>query len=164
MTIKAIKGLGTAFLKRARAKAAEKMKKIDKKDTARFQGVYKKHMRALRAVNKSAVRERDKKVKEIKSRITKGKSKEDQREILAAEEKLGKSLLRTPKDKLKMYDDLPDIRQRFRGAPGPQRKVTRGIKNYMRRAGALAEDREKRFKQKGYKEPTKYKQRKFRPN
>ena len=49
------------------------------------------------------------------------------------------------KDKVKMYDDFPDIRQRFRGAPGPQRKITRGIKNYMRRAEALQKDRLKRL-------------------
>ncbi len=44
-----------------------------------------------------------------------------------------------------MYDDFPDIRQRFRGAPGGQRKLTKGIKNYMRRAEVLQKDRLKRY-------------------
>ena len=52
MTIKAIKGIGKAFLKASRAKAAEKMKKLDKRDIARFQGVYKKHVKELRRVTR----------------------------------------------------------------------------------------------------------------
>ena len=143
MGISAIKGLGKAFLKASREKAAEKMKKLDKRDTARFQGVYKKHVKAAKAVNKPAVDEYNKKVKEIKSRITKGESKEDQRDLQSAADKLNNKILK--KDKVKMYDDLPDIRQRFRGAPGHQRKLTKGIKNYMRRAEVLQKDRLKRY-------------------
>ena len=47
MAISAIKGLGKAFIKRSRAKAAEKMKKLNKRDTLRFQGVYKKHRKKM---------------------------------------------------------------------------------------------------------------------
>ena len=143
MGISAIKGLGKAFLKASRAKAAEKMKKLDRRDTARFQGVYKKHVKAAKAVNKPAVDEYNKKVKEIKSRITKGESKEDQRDLQSAADKLNNKILK--KDKIKMYDDFPDIRQRFRGAPGRQRKLTKGVKNYMRRAEILQKDRLKRY-------------------
>ena len=67
------------------------------------------------------------------------------RDILEAGEKLGRSLIRKPKDKVKMYDDLPDIRQRFRGAPGKQRKLVKGEKNWMRRADILQKDRLKKY-------------------
>ena len=143
MAISAIKGLGKAFIKRSRAKAAEKMKKLNKRDTARFQGVYKKHRKMLERLNKPAKDELDKTLKSIKGRITKGKSKDDQRDMMKAYDRYNSKVMR--KDKVKMYDDLPDIRQRFRGAPGPQRKITRGMKNYMRRAEALQKDRLKRL-------------------
>ena len=132
MAISAIKGLGKAFIKRSRAKAAEKMKKLNKRDTLRFQGVYKKHRKMLERLNKPAKDELDKTLKSIKGRITKGKSKDDMKDMMKAYDRYNSKVMR--KDKVKMYDDLPDIRQRFRGAPGPQRKITRGMKNYMRRA------------------------------
>ena len=141
--IKAIKGLGKAFIKRSRAKAAEKMKKLNKRDTLRFQGVYKKHRKMLERLNKPAKDELDKTLKSIKGRITKGKSKDDMKDMMKAYDRYNSKVMR--KDKVKMYDDLPDIRQRFRGAPGPQRKITRGMKNYMRRAEALQKDRLKRL-------------------
>ena len=131
--------------KAARAKGEIKLKKLNKKDEARFQGVYSKHMKALKAVNKPAVKAHAKRMDEIKSRVTKGKSKEDMRDILAAGEKLGRTLIRKPKDRVKMYDDLPDIRQRFRGAPGKQRKLVKGEKNWMRRADILQKDRLKKY-------------------
>ena len=143
MTIKAIKGIGKAFLKASRAKAAEKMKKLNKRDEMKFQGVYKKHRKMLERLNKPAKDELDKTLKSIKGRITKGKSKDDQRDMMKAYDRYNSKVMR--KDKVKMYDDLPDIRQRFRGAPGPQRKITRGMKNYMRRAEALQKDRLKRL-------------------
>ena len=143
MAISAIKGLGKAFIKRSRAEAAEKMKKLNKRDTLRFQGVYKKHRKMLERLNKPAKDELDKTLKSIKGRITKGKSKDDQRDMMKAYDRYNSKVMR--KDKVKMYDDLPDIRQRFRGAPGPQRKITRGMKNYMRRAEALQKDRLKRL-------------------
>ena len=143
MAIKAIKGLGKAFLKRAKDKAKDKAKKLNTRDTARFQGVYRKHKKAREAVNKPAVEEYNKKVKEIRSRITKGESKEDMRELQSAADRLNSKILK--KDRVKMYDDMPDIRQRFRGAPGPQRKLVKGEKNWMRRAGILQADRLKRL-------------------
>ena len=143
MGISAIKGLGKAFLKASRAKAAEKMKKLNKRDEMRFQGVYKKHGKMLERLNKPAKDELDKTLKSIKGRITKGKSKDDQKDMMRAYDKYNSKIMK--KDKVKMYDDLPDIRQRFRGAPGPQRKITRGMKNYMRRAEALQKDRLKRL-------------------
>ena len=143
MAISAIKGLGKAFIKRSRAKAAEKMKKLNKRDTLRFQGVYKKHRKMLERLNKPAKDELDKTLKSIKGRITKGKSKDDMKDMMKAYDRYNSKVMR--KDKVKMYDDLPDITQRFRGAPGPQRKITRGMKNYMRRAEALQKDRLKRL-------------------
>jgi len=138
MAIRAIKGLGKAF-----KKYKEKSKRLNTRDTARFQGVYRKHKKALEAVNKPAVDEYKKKVKEIKSRITKGESKDDMRDLMSANDKLNSKILK--KDKVKMYDDLPDIRQRFRGAPGTQRKLVKGEKNWMRRAEILQADRLKKY-------------------
>ena len=138
MAIKAIKGLGKAF-----KKYKEKSKRLNTRDTARFQGVYRKHKKAREAVNKPAVEEYNKKVKEIKSRITKGESKDDMKDLMSANDKLNSKILK--KDKVKMYDDLPDIRQRFRGAPGHQRKLVKGEKNWMRRAGILQADRLKKY-------------------
>jgi len=138
MAIKAIKGLGKAF-----KKYKENSKRLNTRDTARFQGVYRKHKKALEAVNKPAVDEYKKKVKEIKARITKGESKDDMKDLMSANDKLNSKILK--KDKVKMYDDLPDIRLRFRGAPGPQRKLVKGEKNWMRRAGILQADRLKKY-------------------
>ena len=84
MAISAIKGLGKAFIKRSRAKAAEKMKKLNKRDTLRFQGVYKKHRKMLERLNKPAKDELDKTLKSIKGRITKGKSKDDMKDMMKA--------------------------------------------------------------------------------
>ena len=144
MTIKAIKGIGKAFLKASRAKAAEKMKKLNKRDEMRFQGVYKKHRKMLERLNKPAKDELDKTIKSIQSRVTKGKSRDDQKDMMKAYDKYNSKIMKKG-SRVKMYDDLPDIRQRFRGAPGPQRKITRGMKNYMRRAEALQKDRLKRL-------------------
>ena len=68
---------------------------------------------------------------------------DDMKDMMKAYDRYNSKVMK--KDKVKMYDDLPDIRQRFRGAPGPQRKITRGMKNYMRRAEALQKDRLKRL-------------------
>jgi len=143
------KGMGAIIKKitkkAARAKGEAKLKKIHKSDTDKMMKVYSKHMRALKAANKPAVKEYGKRMNVIKSRVTKGKSKEDTRDIIAAGEKLGRSLIRTPKDRTRMYDDLPDVRQRFRGAPGPQRKLVKGEKNWMKRADILQKDRLKKY-------------------
>ena len=143
MTIKAIKGIGKAFLKASKEKGKTKLKALDKSDTARFQGVYRKHRKMLERLNKPAKDELDKTLKAIKSRVTKGESRQDMKDIMKAYGKYDSKVMK--KDKVKMYDDFPDIRQRFRGAPGPQRKITRGIKNYIRRAEALQKDRLKRL-------------------
>ena len=143
MAISAIKGLGKAFLKASKEKGKKKLKALNKRDEMRFQGVYRKHRKMLERLNKPAKDELDKTLKSIKGRITKGKSKDDQKDMMRAYDKYNSKIMK--KDKVKMYDDLPDIRQRFRGAPGPQRKITRGMKNYMRRAEALQKDRLKRL-------------------
>ena len=70
-------GFVTKTLSKAATKAAEKIKKIDKKDIINFSGAYKKRVKALRSLNKPAVDEYKKSVKEIFSRVTKGKSKEE---------------------------------------------------------------------------------------
>jgi hypothetical protein len=143
MTIKAIKGIGKAFLKASKEKGKAKLKALNKRDELRFHGVYKKHRKMLDRLNRPAKEELDKTLKSIKSRVTKGKSRDDMKDMMKAYDRYNSKIMR--KDKVKMYDDLPDIRQRFRGAPGPQRKITRGIKNYMRRAEALQKDRLKRL-------------------
>ena len=143
MGISAIKGLGKAFLKASKEKGKAKLKALNKRDELRFHGAYKKHRRMLERLNKPAKEELDRTLKSIRSRVTKGKSRDDMKDIMKAYGKYDSKVMR--KDKVKMYDDLPDIRQRFRGAPGPQRKITRGMKNYMRRAEALQKDRLKRL-------------------
>ena len=143
MTIKAIKGIGKAFLKASKEKGKAKLKALNKRDELRFHGVYKKHRKMLERLNRPAKEELDKTLKSIKSRVTQGKSRDDMKDMMKAYDRYNSKIMR--KDKVKMYDDLPDIRQRFRGAPGPQRKITRGIKNYIRRAEALQKDRLKRL-------------------
>ena len=137
-------GLGSGLTKAA-AKAAEKIKKIDKKDMATFSGVYKKQVKALKKLNKPAVDEYKKKVALIKSRITEGKSKADQRDIQSAYEKLQNKLVKKSKDIIKKYEGLPNIRSRFRPEPGPKRKLVKNVKNPMKRAEILYKDRLKRF-------------------
>ena len=66
------------------------------------------------------------------------------------------------KDIVKKYEGLPNIRSRFRGAPGRQRKLVKGVKNPMKRAEILQKDRLERFKKEGLPEMKKYKARKFR--
>ena len=50
-------GFVTKTLSKAATKAAEKIKKIDKKDIINFSGAYKKRVKALRFLNKPAVDE-----------------------------------------------------------------------------------------------------------
>ena len=147
---------------KAAAKAAEKIKKINKKDIATFTGVFKKQMKALKALNKPAVDEFKERIAEIKSRITKGLGREDMKDLQAAQDKLQSKLFKGSKDLVKRYEGLPDIRSRFRGAPGRQRKLVKGVKNPMKRAEILQKDRLERFKKEGLPEMKKYKARKFR--
>jgi hypothetical protein len=145
MAIKAVKGIGKAFLKASRAKAAEKMKKLNKRDEMKFQGVYRKHRKALEKLNKPAKEELEKSLKSIRGRVTKGKSKGDMKDMMKAYQRYDSKIFKKG-TKEKMYDDLPDIRQRFRGRPGRQRKLVKGVKNYVKRAEILQKDRLKRFK------------------
>ena len=75
---------------------------------------------------------------------------------------LNRKLFRGSKDLVKRYESLPDVRSRFRGAPGRQRKLVKGVTNPMKRAEILQKDRLKRFKEEGLPEMRKYKPRKFR--
>ena len=152
-------GIVTKTLSKAATKAAEKIKKIDKKDIINFSGAYKKRVKALRSLNKPAVDEYKKTVKEIFSRVTKGKSKEDQKDLAKASSKLNKELFRGSRDLVKRYEDLPDIRSRFRPPPGPKRKLVKGVKNPMKRSQILYEDR---IKKTGPEDVKKYKPRKFK--
>ena len=159
-------GLGSIVTKAA-AKAAEKIKKIDKKDMATFSGVYKKQMKALKELNKPAVDEYNKKVAQIKSRITEGKSKADLGDLQSAYDKLQNKLIKKSKDIIKKYEGLPDIRSRFRPEPGPKRKLVKDVKNPMKRAEILYKDRLERFKKESLPESgmeKKYKKKKFRGN
>ena len=149
----------TITKKAARKKAAEKTKKILKKDTAKFGLKFRKMRNIKKMLNKPAVDEYNKTVKEIFSRITKGKSKEDQKDLAKASSKLNKELFRGSRDIVKKYEDLPDIRSRFRPPPGPKRKLVKGVKNPMKRAQILYEDRIKRT---GPEDVKKYKPRKFK--
>jgi hypothetical protein len=130
---------------KAAIKAGEKIKKINKKDIANFAGVFKKQMKALKALNKPAVDAYKKKVSEIKSRVTKGQSKGDQRDLQAANDQLQNKMFKGSKDLVKRYEGLPNIRSRFRGAPGRQRRLVKGVKNPMKRAEILQKDRLKRL-------------------
>ena len=89
------------------------------------------------------------KVKEIKSRVTKGESREDRKDLQSAADKLNSKLFKDAKSFAKKYEGLPDIRSRFRGAPGRQRKLVKGVKNPMKRAEILQKDRLERFKKEG---------------
>ncbi len=136
----------------ARKKADEKTKKILKKDTAKFFLKFKKMTDLQRRLNKPAVDEYNKRVKEIRSRITKGKSKEDLKDLQIAGDRLSNKLFRGSKSLAERYEGLPDIRSRFRPAPGPRRKLVKGVKNPFKRSEILQDERVKRFKKLGIKE------------
>jgi len=126
-------------------KAKKKIDKINKKDTLAFGLKYRKMMNIKKALNKPAVQEYEKTMKEIKSNPGyTGRRKMDIEAELAANQKLQSKLFRGSKDLAKKYEGLPDIRSRFRGAPGRQRKLVKGVKNPMKRAEILQEDRLKR--------------------
>ena len=144
--------LKTITKKAARKKAAEKIKKILKKDTRKFGLKFKKMRNIKKMLNKPAVDEYNKKVKEIKSRVTKGESREDMKDLQSAADKLNNKLFKGSKDLAKKYEGLPDIRSRFRPEPGPKRKLVKGVKNPFRRAEILQEERVKRFKKLGLDE------------
>ena len=130
---------------KAGLKAKKKIEKINKKDTLAFGLKYRKMMNIKKALNKPAVQEFEKTMKTIKSNPGyTGRRKMDIEAELAANQKLQSKLFRGSKDLAKKYEGLPDIRSRFRGAPGRQRKLVKGVKNPMKRAEILQEDRLKR--------------------
>ena len=102
---------------KAAAKAAETIKKINKKDMEKFGASFSKMKRMLEKMNQPAVNAYKKTIKQIKSRITKGKSKEDMKDMQDAADILNRKLFRGSKDLVKRYESLPDVRSRFRGAP-----------------------------------------------
>ena len=131
---------------KAGLKAKKKIDKINKKDTLAFGLKYRKMMNIKKALNKPAVQEYEKTIKEIKSSPGyTGKRKMDIQAELDANQKLQSKLFRGSKDLAKKYEGLPDIRSRFRGAPGRQRKLVKNVKNPMKRAEILQEDRLKRL-------------------
>ena len=136
----------------ARKKAEKKTKKILKKDTAKFFLKFKKMTDLQRRLNKPAVDEYNKKVKEIRSRVTKGESKADMKDLQSAADKLNNKLFKGSKSLAERYEGLPDIRSRFRPAPGPRRKLVKGVKNPFRRSEILQDERVKRFKKLGLDE------------
>jgi hypothetical protein len=139
-------GKGANITGKAGLKAKKKKEIIDKKDTLKFGLKYRKMMNIKKALNKPAVEEYEKTMKEIKSNPGyTGKRKQDIKDELEAHGKLMSKLFRDSKNLAQRYEGLPDIRSRFRGAPGRQRKLVKGVKNPFRRAEILQEDRIKRF-------------------
>ena len=138
---------------KAGLKAKKKIEKINKKDTLAFGLKYRKMMNIKKALNKPAVQEYEKTMKAIKSNPGyTGRRKMDIEAELDANKKLQSKLFKDSKNLAKKYEGLPDIRSRFRGAPGRQRKLVKGVKNPMKRAEILQEDRLKRgFKDAGKK-------------
>ena len=131
---------------KAALKAKKKIDKINKKDTLAFGLKYRKMMKIKKDLNKPAVQEYEKTMKAIKSNPGyTGKRKMDIEAELDANKKLQSKLFRGSKNLAKKYEGLPDIRSRFRGAPGRQRKLVKGVKNPMKRAEILQEDRIKRL-------------------
>ncbi len=138
-------GKGANQSGKAAIKAKNKIEKINKKDTLAFGLKYRKMMNIKKALNKPAVQEYEKTMKAIKSNPGySGKRKMDIEAELDANKKLQSKLFKDSKNLAKKYEGLPDIRSRFRGAPGRQRKLVKGVKNPMKRAEILQEDRLKR--------------------
>ena len=128
-----VKGLGANKTGKAAKKFMDKKKKIDQADMNKFMKTYSKHKNLLRTLNKPAVEEYKKTIQSIKSRSTGGTSKSDQMDMSAAGNKLNQQLYKGSKDKVKFYEDMPDLRSRFRPKPGPKRKLVRGVKNPAKR-------------------------------
>ena len=131
---------------KAGLKAKKKIEKINKKDTLAFGLKYRKMMNIKKALNKPAVQEYEKTMKAIKSNPGyTGRRKMDIESELAANQKLQSKLFRGSKNLAEKYEGLPDIRSRFRGAPGRQRKLVKGVKNPFKRAEILHDDLIRRF-------------------
>ena len=131
---------------KAGLKAKKKIEKINKKDTLAFGLKYRKMMQIQKDLNKPAVEEYDKTMKQIKSSSGyTGTRKQDIKDELEAHNKLMSKLFRKSKNLAQRYEGLPDIRSRFRGAPGRQRKLVKGVKNPFKRGEILHDDLIRRF-------------------
>tara|TARA_R100000315_G_scaffold43129_1_gene19042 strand:- start:216 stop:734 length:519 start_codon:yes stop_codon:yes gene_type:complete len=137
---------GANITGKAGLKAKKKKEIIDKKDTLKFGLKYRKMMQIQKDLNKPAVEEYNKTMKQIKSSPGyTGKRKQDIKDELEAHSKLMSKLFRKSKNLAQRYEGLPDIRSRFRGAPGRQRKLVKGVKNPFKRAEILHDDLIRRF-------------------
>lgn len=141
------KFVSQAFKKKAREKAAQKISKINKSDMSKMISAYKKNMNALRAVNKPAVEEYKKKRQPILDRIKqKGyESREDSKDLQKLSSELDSKLFGRISRK-DIAKSLPDVRTRFRPKPGPDRKITRGAKNWLERNERLYDAKFKKKK------------------
>ena len=153
------KGMG-AIIKGAKKKAAKKLKIISKKDTDAFQKEFGKHKKALRAVNKSAVDEYNREVAPIRAKIKKQggfETKGDTAGLMSAWQRKENKINKVPMSQV--YRSMPNIRQRFRGAPGSDRKAVKGVHSWMDRAKIL---HKKKFGT--GPDPLKKYKKKYRPN
>ena len=95
----------------AKKKAAEKIKKIDKLDMDRLTTSFSKMKKILADLpeNKKAKNIYDSSIKSIKSRITKGKSKEDKRDAMKAYERYAQTIFKGSIFNLKNYVSTDDM-------------------------------------------------------
>ena len=139
-------GKGANQSGKAALKAKKKIEKIDKKDKLAFGLKYRKMRKIQEDLNKPAVEEYKKTMKEIKSNPGyTGKRRMDIESEIAASQKLEKKLFKDAKSLSEKYEGLPDIRSRFRAPPGRKRKLVKGVKNPFKRAEILHDDLIKRF-------------------
>ena len=64
--------------------------------------------------------------------------------MVAASNKLNQKLYKGSIDKEKFYEDMPNLRSRFRPEPGPKRKLDKGVKNPFKRNKILYENLKKK--------------------
>ena len=155
-----IKGAKKISKKASKAKGEKKLKTISKKDTDAFQKEFGKHKKALEAVNKPVVDEYKKAVAPIKEKIKKQggfETKGDTAALISAWQKKENKISKVPMSQV--YRSMPNIRQRFRGAPGSDRKAVKGVQSWRDRAKIL---HEKKFGTKP--DPLKKYKKKYRPN
>ena len=131
------KGMG-AIIKGAKKKAAKKLKAISKKDTDAFQKEFGKHKKALEATNKPAIDEYKRTIAPVRAKIKKQdgfETKEDSAALMSAWQKKENKISKAPMSQV--YKSMPNIRQRFRGAPGSDRKAVKGVHSWRDRAKIL---------------------------
>ena len=137
---------GANITGKAGFKAKKKKEIIDKKDKLAFGLKYRKMRKIQEDLNKPAVEEYKKTMKQIKSNPGyTGKRTMDIESEIAASQKLEKKLFKDAKSLAEKYEGLPDIRSRFRAPPGRKRKLVKGVKNPFRRAEILHDDLIRRF-------------------